>query len=299
MTTSLKDAGGKTLTSQSSGNDDTFWKAAMAAAAVTGAGVYGAQAGIGGAGTGGFSAGAVDSAALGLDGAAGFGGAAEAGTGSMFANEGAAQLAQSLATNPLTQAAVNSAALGPTGSLLSSIPAWSPTSFDALRAAEKAMMGQAAGNIPSTVNMGSLGGTMATSGGLTGAADLASQKLLDATASDQIGGTAASQLGQAAAGGLGTAASVGGDVASFLKGNPTLGRLLFGGALAALNTTGNSNGGAPGESGGGSYGAPAQWTAPASALNAGLLGANQKQVLPPAMTGLLGNANSGAWRWGK
>lgn len=79
MTTSLKDGDGKTLASQSSGNDDGFWKAAMLAAAVTGAGVYGAGSG---AAAGGTSAGAVDAAALGLDGAAGFGGL-EAGTGAL------------------------------------------------------------------------------------------------------------------------------------------------------------------------------------------------------------------------
>jgi len=133
-----------------------------------------------------------------------------------------------------------------------------------------------AATAPKTINMGDLGGTTATTGGLLGAVDVAKQVGTDA---------------------LGTVTSAAGDVASFLKANPTLGRLLFGGAVAALNTTGTSGGSTAGTST--SYGAPKQWTAPASALNAGLLGANQKQVLPPAMTGLLGNANSGAWRWGK
>ena len=172
----------------------------------------------------------------------------------------------------------------------------SAASLQSIRAAEHANMGQAAGNIPKTVNMGGLGGTTATAGGLQGLLDVGSQGLADATASSQIGGTAASQLGQAANSGIGSIASGAGDVAGFMKSNPMLGKLLFSGALGALASSGGvSSAGAPK-----TYGAPVQWNSPLRSN--GLLGGQQapqaQQSMPGGLLGT-GQANDGAWRWMK
>ena len=238
---------------------------------------------------------------------------------SMFANEGAAQLGQFSTANPVTQAAVNSAALGPTGNLLGGAAAVTPTTFDALRAAEKANMGQVAGNVPSgvdlgslggvmqtapginpttfeelraaehadmgqaagnvpkTVNMGDLGGTTGTAGGLQGAIDVAKQ----------VGGDALSSV-----------AGPAGDMASWMKSNPALGRLVMSGAMGLLSGAGGSSGG--GSGGPKTYGPAQKWTSP---IQRGLL-SDPQQMNPAAITqrspqGLLaqGQQYDGAWRY--
>lgn len=94
--------------------------------------------------------------------------------------------------------------------------------------------------------------------------------------------------------------SAGADLSKWMKDNPTLGRLLLSGAGALLNTVGNGSSG----SGGASapvYGAPVQWNSSPTALGqatSGLLAPQVKQ-LNPQLPGLLGNPNSGAWRFMK
>lgn len=201
-------------------------------------------------------------------------GGAGGATSSLFANEGAAQLGQWSAANPVTQASVNSAALGPTGSLLGAPAAITPTSFDALRAAEKANMGQVAGNVPSTVNMGSLGGTTATSGGIQGFTDVAAQQLRDATASSEIGGSALSQAGSQAAGAVKDVGSAASAYQTWVKENPLLARGIaagLGGLVGGLGG-GNSGGGAP------------TFTGPPKAWGSGLQIGIQPGAYQPRMT---------------
>ncbi len=99
---------------------------------------------------------------------------------------------------------------------------------------------------------------------------------------------------------LDTIKSTGTDLSNWMKQNPVMGRLLLSGAGALLNTVGS---GSIGSSSGGSttYASPVQWTSNPSALGqatAGLLAPQVKQ-LNPQLPGLLGNANSGAWRFMK
>lgn len=181
--------------------------------------------------------------------------------------------------------------------------AGAPMSFDALRAAEMANMGQTVGNIPATVNMGSLGGTTATTGGFGGAMSVAGQELADAVASSQLGGTAASSMGQSAGGMLGSIGSSASDVAAWMKANPTLGRLLFSGATSLMSASGGGSGGAASSGVGslaGSNGPAKQWTSP---IQQGLL-SPVKQYTPAPITqlqpqGLLaqGQVADGAWRF--
>jgi hypothetical protein len=133
----------------------------------------------------------------------------------------------------------------------------------------------AAATAPATINLGSLGGTMGTAGGLTG--------LL--------------QTGQQVAGdALGAAKGLLGPAGQWLKDNPQLGRLLLGGATSLLSGAGGgSSGAAPAPSG-----PPVQWN---SGLQQGLL-APVQQYAPAAVqqnrpAGLLaqGFANDGAWRY--
>jgi hypothetical protein len=110
---------------------------------------------------------------------------------------------------------------------------------------------------------------MATAGGLQGMADLASQVVRDNVPTGLLS-----------------------DGASWLKDNPTLGRLLLGGATSLLSG-GGSSGGTEAPSG-----PPVQWNSP---LQQGLLSKPQ-QYAPPAQArpaGLLaqGYANDGAWRY--
>ena len=158
-----------------------------------------------------------------------------------------------------------------------------------------------AATVPTTVNLVNAGGTMATAGGLAGATSQAAQALRDATASSELGGTAASQLGSQAASALSSAGSGIGTAAQWLKENPTLGRLLFAGGSALLNTLGSGSS-STGSTGTKTYGAPVQWSSSPTALNqgllsGGLLGQNVKQIQPQMPTGLLGNPDSGAWRY--
>lgn len=129
----------------------------------------------------------------------------------------------------------------------------------------------AAATAPATVNLGSLGGTMGTAGGLQGL--LAEAK-------------------QAMSGGLL------GDASSWMKDNPMLGRLLMSGGTTLLSGAGG--GSSSGGQAAAPVGPPVTWNSP---LQQGLL-SQPKQYAPPAIQqnkpqGLLaqGYANDGAWRY--
>lgn len=145
----------------------------------------------------------------------------------------------------------------------------------------------AAATAPATVNLGSLGGTMGTAGGLQGMMAEASQGMADAmTAPNAVTG---------GGGLLGQASSVVNPGLQWLKDNPTLGRLLLGGATGLLSGSGSSGGGSSTVN----TGPAKQWTSP---LQQGLLSPVQ-QYAPAAIqqrpAGLLaqGYANDGAWRF--
>ena len=134
-----------------------------------------------------------------------------------------------------------------------------PTTYEQLRADEKAGMGQTAGNIPKTVNMGGLGGTMAT-GGMLG----------------QLGGTVA-------------------DAAKWMKDNPMLGKLLMSGATGLLSTAGGGSSSAPQQD----YGPAKQWGSPLQQGLLGQVQQTMPSAIQQRPSGLLaqGTPNSGAWRF--
>lgn len=196
-------------------------------------------------------------------------------------------------TSPLLQglAAIAPASVLPSsfqsaGSLLAEAPvsAAAPPNAAFNAAADSQAMNAAQGitgaeaaavaKVPPTVNMGSLGGTMGTAGGLPG--------LL------QTGGQIASDA-------IGAVKDVASPTWQFLKDNPTLGRLLLGGATSLLSSQGSGSSGASGAP----SGPPVQWN---SQLQKGLL-APVQQYAPAAIqqrpAGLLaqGNAGDGAWRF--
>lgn len=245
---------------------------------------------------------------------------------SIGAGEGAAQLAAYTAANPLTAAEVMATTLpagglpglGSAGGLLGGLPAITVNPMDAINAytaanpvttqsllsgvpnitsaasaapsvfnaaADSQAYNQAAGitgqqaasaaTVPSTVNLTNAGGTMGTAGGLQG--------LL------QTGGQMASDA-------LGAVKDVASPTWQFLKDNPTLGRLLLGGATSLLSGAG---GGSSGGSGASTPVNPIKWN---SSIQQGLL-APVQQYAPDAIqqrpSGLLaqGNAGAGAWRF--
>ena len=239
----LTDRNGKTVVSGSLGGDDTFWAAAMLAAAGVGAGAYGAGGGAGAAGTS-ASAG---SGALGIEGATYAMPGAESGYG--LANVGA-DAAAPTAFNAAADSQAASAAAG-----------YNPATM--------------ATGIPSTVNLGTLGGTMGTAGGMQGAFDVAKQ----------AGGDM-----------LGSASSTASDAATWMKQNPMLARLLMTGAGGLLGGAGGQSGSAAG-AGAQSYGPAKQWTAPSS-VDVSLLAPAQRQQ-PMGLLDMSGHPNSGAWRFAK
>jgi hypothetical protein len=140
----------------------------------------------------------------------------------------------------------------------------------------------AAATAPATVNLGSLGGTMGTAGGLQGAFDVAKQAASDLmTTPNAVTGQGGGLLGSAA---------------SWMKDNPTLGRLLLSGASGLLSGSGGGSSGAPHTP----AGPPVQWN---SNLQQGLLSPVQQYAPPPVVqnrpAGLLaqGFQNDGAWRY--
>lgn len=169
--------------------------------------------------------------------------------------------------------------------MLSGIPnitaSAAPSVFNA--AADSQAYNQAAGitgaqaaataTAPATVNMGSLGGTTGTAGGLSGLLQSGGQIAGDALGAVKDAATPAWQ---------------------WLKDNPAMGRLLLGGATSLLSASGGNSSGATEAASG-----PAvQWN---SQLQKGLLSPSQQQS-PPAIqrpAGLLaqGNQGSGAWRF--
>lgn len=208
--------------------------------------------------------------------------------------------AQQTASAPISVAPADMGALSAVPEFAAA-PAVAPAAFNA--AADSQLASQqlgitgaqsaASATAPATVNLVNAGGTMATAGGLKGAADVAAQALRDATASSEIGGSAASQLGSSAANALSSVGSGAGSALQFLKDNPTLGKLLFAGGTSLLSTLGSDNG----SSGGGgllSAGPAKQWNSP---IQQGLL--RQPTLVNPAAIQPTGNANSGAWRWMK
>jgi len=141
---------------------------------------------------------------------------------------------------------------------------------------------------PKTVNLGQFdnpaysGGTMGTAGGLQGAFDVAKQAASDLmTTPNAVTGQGGGLLGSAA---------------SWMKANPTLGRLLLSGASGLLSGSGGGSSGAPQTP----AGPPVQWN---SNLQQGLLSPVQQYAPPPVVqnrpAGLLaqGYANDGAWRY--
>lgn len=242
--------------------------------------------------------------ALGGAGAAGAGEAAAAGTGEMLG--GLDAVASFEAGTGGLAAGGGGAAAGGFNAALDSQLASNALGITGAQSA-------AAATVPATVNLGSLGGTMATSGGLGGALNTLGQGIRDATASSNVGGSLLSQAGGSlgnAVSGAGTAlnggttggttgglAGTAGDVAGWLKANPALGKLLMSGAMGLLSSGGG--GGSSSSSGGStSFGPAKNWT---SSIQQGLLTPVQ-QVAPPALqrpAGLLaqGQANDGAWRY--
>ena len=99
------------------------------------------------------------------------------------------------------------------------------------------------------------------------------------------------------------------DAGQFLKDNPTLGKLLFSGALSALSSSGGSSGGTPVSTVAGSAGPAKQWTTPIQlgiqpgsqpGAQSGLLAQPVQKPSQNLNFGLLGGqgqANDGAWRW--
>jgi hypothetical protein len=327
----LTDSSGKQVATGSLAGDDTFWKAALAATAFTGASVYGAGAGAGassggsplgiqgatyatpgaesgfslanaGANSGGFasSIGANEGAAQLAASVANFapisqaqiaamlpefsvaaGGAAAGGAigSSIGANEGATQLAASVANMaPPTQAEIM--ALMPDAGLLGSGAGSAASVFNAAKDSQAASAAAGynpatmATGVPSTVDLGSLGGTMGTAGGLQGAFD----------AAKQVGGDM-----------LGSAGSAAGSAAAWMAQNPGLAKLLTAGAGGLLGGLGGQQGNAGASAP--VYGAPKSWTG-ASSVDTSLLAPAQRQQ-PQGLLNVLGQPNSGAWRFAK
>ena len=329
----LTDSSGKQVATGSLAGDDTFWNAALAATAFTGASVYGAGAGAGassggsplgiqgatyatpgaesgfslanaGANSGSFasSIGANEGAAQLAASVANFapisqaqiaamlpefsvaaGGAAAGGAigSSIGANEGATQLAASVANMaPPTQAEIM--ALMPDAGLLGSGAGSAASVFNAAKDSQAASAAAGynpatmATGVPSTVNLGSLGGTMGTAGGLQGAFDVAKQ----------VGGDM-----------LGSAGSAVGSAASWMSDpkNAGLARLLMAGAGGLLGGLGGQQGNAG--TGAPVYGAPKSWTG-ASSVDTSLLAPAQRQQ-PQGLLNVSGQPNSGAWRFAK
>jgi hypothetical protein len=152
-----------------------------------------------------------------------------------------------------------------------------------------------AATAPKTVNLPGNGGTMATSGGIQGAADLAAQTLRDATASPDIGGGLLSQAGGLGADAINKAGSALGSAGSWAAQNPMLAKLLLGGAGALLSSQGG-NSAAPR-----APVVPVQWKSPVQGIPQGLLSGvqsgGQSSQYPAAMGLLGGQQNSGAWRF--
>lgn len=196
----------------------------------------------------------------------GGGAAPAAGSGAIGSGEGAAQLAAYTAANPLTAA-------------------------------------QVAGTIPAS----GLPGLAASGAGMIGGINAMPEALqsLEAysaanplTASQVAGATlpAAGLPGLAAAGGglLGSALGSAGSAASWMKENPTLGKLLMSGGMGLLSSSGGGGGGAPAPT----YGPAQQWSSP---IQQGIQSTPQ-QMSPAAIQrpqGLLaqGQQNDGAWRY--
>lgn len=120
--------------------------------------------------------------------------------------------------------------------------------------------------------------------GMTGAQTSAYDGVINATGSPALANTAASTVG------------AGSTVVDFLKANPTLGRLLFSGAGALLNTVGGPSGGAPG----GYVDSGYRPTISRGGFNAA---PQARQMAPQPTMGLLntpttGQPMSGLWRYG-
>jgi hypothetical protein len=132
-----------------------------------------------------------------------------------------------------------------------------------------------AATAPATVNLGSLGGTMSTVGGVAGAVDVATQAARDATAS----GGLLSQFRE-------------------LMKDPMYGRMISAGLGSVASLAG---GGGGGSSGGGSMPDPGPGKPWTSSLQQGLLSpAPQQQNMQVQQPGGLlgtGQAASGAWRF--
>lgn len=152
-----------------------------------------------------------------------------------------------------------------------------------------------AATAPKTVNLPGNGGTMATSGGIQGAADLAAQTLRDATASPDIGGGLLSQAGGFGADVINKVGGAAGAAGSWAAQNPMLAKLLLGGAGALLSSQGG-NSAAPR-----APVVPVQWKSPVQGIPQGLLSGvqsgGQSSQYPAAMGLLGGQPNSGAWRF--
>ncbi len=150
----------------------------------------------------------------------------------------------------------------------------------------------AAATVPASVDLGSLGGILSTGSPMSlealRAGELAGYASNGSLPSSAAVPTGSGGLLGSLPSGVRDAAS---GAASWLKDNPTLGRLLLGGATSLLS------GGSSGESEA-PAGPPVQWNSP---LQQGLLTPVQ-QYAPPAQqrpAGLLakGYANDGAWRY--
>lgn len=152
-----------------------------------------------------------------------------------------------------------------------------------------------AATAPKTVNLPGNGGTMTTSGGIQGAADLAAQTLRDATASPDIGGGLLSQAGGFGADVINKVGGAAGAAGSWAAQNPMLAKLLLGGAGALLSSQGG-NSAAPR-----APVVPVQWKSPVQGIPQGLLSGvqsgGQSSQYPAAMGLLGGQPNSGAWRF--
>lgn len=236
------------------GAQEAFRGSELAAQA---AGAGGSVAGIGGLGYEGIP----------LPGGEGFGfantGASQGGIASSIgANEGASQLAASLAANPVTQAQVTAAGLGPTGSLLggaaSGAAAGGYTTAAADSQAANAAM-QAAGTptgaaiAPAGVTLANAGGVMSTAPGLLGS----------------LGGLGG-QIGSSA---------------QWLAANPMLAKLLITGAGGLLGAMGGSSSGS--SSAGMAIGPAKQW-------QGGRTAAIQPNLKPTALPALRMGGNGAA-----
>jgi hypothetical protein len=121
--------------------------------------------------------------------------------------------------------------------------------------------------------------------GMTGAQNTAYNTVADLTGNQQLASLAGDAAGLPGVGGLT-------DAASWLRSNPTLGRLLFSAGSSLLSGASNSGGSGGGSGVAETYGAPKQWT---SALQRGLYQQPQQVSLPTTLAGQLGL--NGASRW--